>query len=267
VADRDHHSIGEVLALIQQDFPDVTISKIRFLESQGLLEPDRTQSGYRKFYDADVERLRWVLYQQRENYLPLKVIKDRLEREGDGTDGGRREASPAGSRAANPGPAASTPSSAPTPEPRPAPGAVAPVGVDGPDPLDAGPSSASMTADELAAACGLEVEAVHELSRFGLITSRQIGSADLFDADALIIAQLAAAFLGRGIEARHLKMYKVAADREAGFLEQIAGPLMGHRDQSTRAHAGAEVRELIALGDKLRSALLRRSVQELLGPT
>ncbi|MGC8463568.1 MAG: MerR family transcriptional regulator, partial [Acidimicrobiales bacterium] len=76
---RSYLSIGDVLTLLRQEFPDVTISKIRFLESQGLVNPERTPSGYRKFYDADVERLRWVLRQQREHFLPLKVIKDRLE--------------------------------------------------------------------------------------------------------------------------------------------------------------------------------------------
>src|SRR5512143_794964 len=79
VNDRSHLSIGEVLSLLQEEFPDVTISKIRFLESQGLLDPERTPSGYRKFYEADIDRLRWILRQQRENFLPLKVIKDRLE--------------------------------------------------------------------------------------------------------------------------------------------------------------------------------------------
>src|SRR5215217_7807211 len=76
-------SIGEVLALLKDEFPDVTISKIRFLESQGLLDPERTPSGYRKFYEPDVERLRWILHQQRENFLPLKVIKGRLDEAGD----------------------------------------------------------------------------------------------------------------------------------------------------------------------------------------
>ncbi|MEZ5262158.1 MAG: MerR family DNA-binding transcriptional regulator [Acidimicrobiales bacterium] len=79
VTDREHLSIGEVLSLLQAEFPDVTISKIRFLESQGLIDPERTPSGYRKFYDADVARLRWILVQQRDHFLPLKVIKDRLE--------------------------------------------------------------------------------------------------------------------------------------------------------------------------------------------
>ena len=73
-----HHSIGEVLALLQEEFPDVTISKIRFLEKEGLIDPERTPSGYRKFYDDDVACLRWILRQQRENYLPLKVIRERI---------------------------------------------------------------------------------------------------------------------------------------------------------------------------------------------
>ena len=78
-ADRPHRSIGEVLALLSGEFPDVTISKIRFLESQGLIAPERTPSGYRKFYDSDVERLRWILTQQKDNFLPLKVIREELD--------------------------------------------------------------------------------------------------------------------------------------------------------------------------------------------
>src|SRR6202011_3030577 len=91
VAERSHLSIGEVLSLLREEFPDVTISKIRFLESQGLLDPERTPSGYRKFYDDDVERLRWILRQQRENFLPLKVIKGRLS-----DHGGEEGVGPAG---------------------------------------------------------------------------------------------------------------------------------------------------------------------------
>ena len=89
--DRSYLSIGEVLALLQDEFPDVTISKIRFLESQGLLDPERTPSGYRKFYEDDIERLRWILRQQKDNFLPLKVIKDRLEDEQDPDESGAAE--------------------------------------------------------------------------------------------------------------------------------------------------------------------------------
>ncbi|MGH9107705.1 MAG: MerR family transcriptional regulator, partial [Acidimicrobiales bacterium] len=79
MANRSHLSIGEVLSLLHEEFPDVTISKIRFLEGQGLVDPERTPSGYRKFYETDIERLRWVLRQQRDAFLPLKVIKGRLD--------------------------------------------------------------------------------------------------------------------------------------------------------------------------------------------
>ena len=97
VAERGYLSIGEVLALLKEEFPDVTISKIRFLESQGLLDPERTPSGYRKFYDDDVERLRWILRQQREHFLPLKVIKGRLKTDpGDGTDADAELDAPSG---------------------------------------------------------------------------------------------------------------------------------------------------------------------------
>src|SRR5207245_8915429 len=108
VAEPPFLSIGEVLSLLKDEFPDITISKIRFLESQGLLDPERTPSGYRKFYEADVERLRWILRQQREHFLPLKVIKGRLAGEAseaepapaDGDEGGGRGAAVTGRRAA-----------------------------------------------------------------------------------------------------------------------------------------------------------------------
>src|SRR5579862_6912667 len=88
MSERSHLSIGEVLSLLRDEFPDVTISKIRFLESQGLVDPERTPSGYRKFYDHDVERLRWILQQQREHFLPLKVIRGRLTEDGEEGSGG-----------------------------------------------------------------------------------------------------------------------------------------------------------------------------------
>ena len=109
-ASGSHLSIGEVLALLQEDFPDVTISKIRFLESQGLIDPERTPSGYRKFYEADIARLRWILTQQRENFLPLKVIKDRLAAgEVDFSADLAPDAAPEGQAAGAPAPAGVTP--------------------------------------------------------------------------------------------------------------------------------------------------------------
>lgn len=243
MTERAHLSIGEVLALLQQEFPDVTISKIRFLESQGLLDPERTPSGYRKFYEPDVERLRWILRQQRENFLPLKVIKGRLEEAGD-------EAVP-------PQPPHLRAVGTPAPDAGPA---------SDPSALDAGMSSVSMTADELALASGLTREVLLDLEKFGLLAGRSVGASVLYDDDALLVAHAAAAFLRHGIEPRHLRMYKIGADREAGFLEQIVTPVLKQRNPAARRQAVETVEELTGLGQSLRAALLRESLRNLLGP-
>jgi len=244
MSDRAHLSIGEVLNLLQEEFPDVTISKIRFLESQGLLDPERTPSGYRKFYEPDVERLRWILRQQRENFLPLKVIKGRLEEAGD------HAVPPEPPRlAAVASPLASVLDPAPSPAP-----------------LDPGPTSVSMTADELAAAAGIGRDTLADLERFGLVTGRAVGQSTLYDDDALLVAQAAGAFLRHGVEPRHLRMYKVAVDREAGFLEQIVTPVLKQRNPAARRQAVETVEELTALGQRLRASLLRTALQGLLGP-
>lgn len=242
MTDRAHLSIGEVLNLLQEEFPDVTISKIRFLESQGLLDPERTPSGYRKFYEPDVERLRWILRQQRENFLPLKVIKGRLEEAGD------QAVPPEPSRlAAVASPLASVPDPVPAP-------------------IDPGPTSVSMTADELVAAAGIGRDTLVDLERFGLVVGRSVGQATLYDDDALLVAQVAGAFLRHGVEPRHLRMYKVAVDREAAFLEQIVTPVLKQRNPAARRQAVETVEELTALGQRLRASLLRAALQGLLGP-
>ena len=264
-----HLSIGEVLSLLQDEFPDVTISKIRFLESQGLIDPERTPSGYRKFYATDIERLRWILIQQRENFLPLKVIKDRLEEQpvGAPTGAGSSEASASGAiggtgsvtPVASDGgplpfaPVATAPSvrasmpagELPEPEERPQPIWMADlarntksVPEDAPRErkvqLDADVSEVNLTRAELEAAAGITAEALRELERFGLIVGRAMGDDTYYDGDSLIIARKAAAFIDHGIEARHLRMYKVAAEREAGFLEQLAMPLLKQRNPEAR---------------------------------
>lgn len=257
MSERAHLSIGEVLALLQEEFPDVTISKIRFLESQGLLDPERTPSGYRKFYEPDVERLRWILRQQRENFLPLKVIKGRLDEAGD------QAVPPEPPRLAAVG---SPLTAVPEPDPVPALGAVADAGMAAGSALDAGLTSVAMTAEELAAATGLTVETLAELERFGMLAGRSVGPTMLYDDDALLVAQVAAAFLRHGVEPRHLRMYKVAVDREAAFLEQIVTPMLKQRNPAARRQAVETVEELTALGQRLRASLLRSSLQGLLGP-
>ena len=256
--------------MVQQDFPDVTISKIRFLESQGLLEPERTSSGYRKFYDNDVERLRWILHQQRDNYLPLKVIKDRISNGFADRDRSAPTSSPAPVATAPDGAVEPAPEAPPEARPHHAdspaePAATTPTEPPPADPLDDGMSTVSMTGDELAAATGLTVTQIEELQAFGLIDSRPIGAADLYEGEALQVAKLAAEFVDRGIEIRHLKMYRTSAEREAGFYEQVVSPYAGRADAAARSRARTEVRELVRLGAELKASLLRRSLREQLG--
>ena len=280
-----HLSIGEVLNLLQPEFPDITISKIRFLESQGLIDPERTPSGYRKFYDGDIERLRWILIQQRENFLPLKVIKDRLAEgaatasrsepettpeadpvdDGTGTDTARRidtvedEALPSaptdgtaeGSGRAEPIWMADVAKANRANKNRPSRSGL----------LDSADSEVSLNGRELEAAAGLSAEALAELVQYGLIAGRNLGDDTYYDGDALIIARRAASFLAHGIEARHLRMYKVSAEREAGFLEQVAMPLLKQRNPQARQQAIDLVTELTELGDDLRGALLRANLR------
>jgi DNA-binding transcriptional MerR regulator len=359
--DRSHLSIGEVLSLLQEEFPDITISKIRFLESQGLLDPERTPSGYRKFYEADIDRLRWILQQQKDHYLPLKVIKDRLDETGpvrtaptattpadvDPVDGADPAPVPAPAMAATTSPARSparpgdrrnglsavalderpTPSSrsapprspAPPPAPQarvaerrpvetergladvadvieaPAPRPVAappaadptlrlsPTQPSSPETRSTGASrqrtrtggrsgaapdvgAVSFTADELSQASGLSARAVRELEGYGLLESYTVGDTSYYDADALIIARTAAGFLEHGIEARHIRSYKVAVEREAGLFEQIVLPLLKQRNPEAKRRATQTIAELMRLGDEMRGVLLRRGLRDHIPP-
>jgi DNA-binding transcriptional MerR regulator len=292
-----HLSIGEVLALLQEEFPDVTISKIRFLESQGLIDPERTPSGYRKFYAADIDRLRWILVQQRENFLPLKVIKDRLESaEGLPLDDAHPDpvaaaapAAPAPSVPAEPADSASPPAADPAPEPRPPTVRASMVAGEAPEPiwmadvvasrtartegsdisvtsssrgtLRPSDSETSLTGAELCEAAGISAESLRDLERFGLLAGHVFGNDTVYDGDAVAIATTCAHFIGHGIGARHLRMFKVSAEREAGFLEQVAMPLLKQRNPDARRHAVELVEELADLGHDLRAALLRANLR------
>ena len=447
---RSYLSIGDVLTLLRQEFPDITISKIRFLESQGLVNPERTPSGYRKFYEHDVERLRWVLRQQRENFLPLKVIKDRLDdgsaetptataaarapvtrdhdrdhdhRGGDSSDEGRHgdpvlvgqrvgadaesrthgseptgevpltlvgegsilrgigsagdtgpdEGSSDSSAARGPsapsrsggrppppaqrrtadrapllelvddgsttggrvpsesakdagGPAAAGAADDPPgraggsrgtgTEPRPATGTAAsggsttssstrkakptnagseavpgesptapksgakaanhpasqappaaPVqesGADRPSERRPAAGGVNMSAEELATASGLDVLVVRELQEYGLLAAVSVAGVEHFDEEALTVATVAAGFTRFGIEPRHLRLYKNAAEREAGFVEQVVLPLVRQRNPEARARAHETAEELTQLGQQLRGSLLRTALGNLL---
>ena len=465
-----HLSIGEVLSLVQEDFPDVTISKIRFLESQGLIAPERTGSGYRKFYGADIERLRWILRQQRDNFLPLKVIKKMLDdgvdlsgtmetqptlwaNTGEASDGGggsavpgsvgasgaappgdaigstsqvaaglssrsgdeaddeaddveraayrspshpavasaapksgssRRSTAAAGSRApeqtpprvtsknasagraersrsATPDPPSGSAATATTGDettsPRPdrtriSPGSStedrrattpesggasaqdpAPPGSSDPerpahstpadvvaalqeDPRSArrrrqkaagrqieseidpgtGPASGDATAaagatgapvpttpgpaaslaagasrdalfsaDELCENTGISAELLADLEQYGLVVAASLGGRSAYDSGAVDVARMAAKYAELGVEPRHLRMYKVSAEREAGFVEQLVVPLIKQRNPAARQLAVDRCDELIAMGAELHVALLRRQLRRIIG--
>jgi DNA-binding transcriptional MerR regulator len=434
VGERSYLSIGDVLALLRDEFPDITISKIRFLESRGLLVPERTPSGYRKFYDHDVDRLRWILRQQREHFLPLKVIKGRLEGaegaegpeslfdsgelppstgaeaveqghvaasngraatrengsirsdagrlatierhgagspaddehlarasasslghtrqggpalasvpDGGGSRGGRTashdahpsssghgpsaaeplaartaglppaespapsqppagagagdaEAAAAGdaatsASAASPehrvpaakrptaaqppaaapsgGPATAAPrldhepaGSLPAPVPRPDAGHT--PGGGGPSPLN-DLSGTTLTVSELANASGLSDAQVEELESFGMITGRPVAGVHCYDEEALVVAGLAASFAAFGVEARHLRLFKHAAERQAGLYSQIVMPLLRQRNPAARARALDDLRRLTELGASLQASYSRAALRDLAG--
>jgi DNA-binding transcriptional MerR regulator len=260
VNDRSYLAIGEVLALLQEEFPDVTISKIRFLESQGLINPERTPSGYRKFYPQDIDRLRFILHEQKEHFLPLKVIKDRLTT-GDVPveESAVTPAEPAEERLpiwmTRNHPAAQMAAVPSTPE----------------EPLPAGPPALSLveggsepvhlTFDELAAASGLTADELREVEGFGLLTHKQVGNARYYDDEALRVARTCSAFLRFGVEPRHLRSYRVAAEREAGLFEQVILPLVKQRNPQARADAATRLHELRRLGGELRDAMLRQALR------
>ncbi len=233
MADRSHLSIGEVLALLQDQFPDMTISKIRFLETQGLISPERTPSGYRKFFENDIERLRWILHQQRENFLPLKVIKERLA-------AGELDDMTPGTESNDSG------------------GQL--------DSLDKGQTAVSMSIDELATATGLNVRTIGELERYGLIACRSLGDSVYYDEDALIAARHSAAFIAFGVEPRHLRMYKLAAEREVAVFEQLVLPILKQRNAETRQQALSTLNRLVDLGGRMRGAMVRQALREHLDP-
>ncbi|MFE1466098.1 MerR family transcriptional regulator [Streptomyces nigra] len=219
-------SIGRVLTVLREEFPDVTISKIRFLESEGLVEPRRTPSGYRKFGPQDVERLRHVLRMQRDHYLPLKVIREHL----DAMERGEAAALPALCRQ------------------RDGDGILEPVEE---------PTAARLGRAQLLAAAGIEERELAEWESYGLITPLPDGA---YEAEAVTVATLVAE-LGRfGIEPRHLRVMKAAADREAGLVEQVVAPLKRHRNPQTRAHAEARAKELAGLTVRLHAALMQTAL-------
>jgi DNA-binding transcriptional MerR regulator len=226
-------SIGTVLNVLRDEFPEVTISKIRFLESEGLIEPQRTPSGYRKFSRADVDRLRYVLTAQRDHYLPLRVIKEHLE----ALDRGEPLPTAAGG-----------PGSVPPPP------AVDPDGGSGVPPL---------TAEQFARAAGLEPQQLADCVQFGLLATDADGRHPAAD---LPVARAAAGLARHGIEPRHLRVYRSGVEREAGLVEQLVAPVLRARSEEARTRATEKLRELATLSAQLHTALLEARLRDLLRP-
>ncbi len=226
-------SIGEVLGQLRSDHPDVTISKIRFLEDEGLIKPERTASGYRKFSREDVGRLRYVLSAQKDHYLPLRVIKEHL----DAIDRGLEPPTLGGGG------------------PRVPRALVAAEGMPGPQAFRPDASEIRLSRRELLDAAGLEAEQLDQLEQYGLIGPRQGGSH--YDGDALVVAKTVAEMARFGIEARHLRPFKAAADREIGLVEQVVTPLVRQRGPEARARADEVARELASLSVKLHATLVK----------
>ncbi len=286
-------SIGEVLGLLLEDFPDVTISKIRFLESQGLISPERTASGYRKFYDPDVELLRVILTEQKSNYLPLRVIKDRLETgEIDPTgerlrpDEGAADASePAddateqvevpsesvsshpASRAAGNGHAQPETDATPSRETVAEPEAATVEERAVPD-AEPAPNEPAVTATvmsgvlldraELCSMVKMSESELDQLESFGIVAARDGSTPALYGDDAVEIAKPACEFLRAGVDARHLRNWRTSAEREASLYEQLVTPRFRQRNPESHAQALDQLKRLDVLGGDLRSAITRQ---------
>ena len=225
---RNFMSIGEILVTLKTEFPDITISKIRFLEGEGLIDPERTPSGYRKFRENDVDRLRMVLRMQRDEYLPLKVIKERLQKTEEGPVAPRASSADAGEELATP-----------------------PIGL-------------QMTAEELSTATGVDRNRIRELQSFGILCSHGENGRPYYDGDDFIVLSIAKDFFRYGIEPRHLSMYRHFAEREATFFESIVMPVLRQKNPDARRTAAENLADLATLSRKLKQALLRANLRQYL---
>ena len=219
---RNYQSIGEVLVNVKTEFPDITISKIRFLESEGLITPERTPSGYRKFYPDDVERLKSILRLQRDEYLPLKVIKERLLKADSGDDDDEPTLEQATSGMDTDG---------------------------GGEDLAEAPTGLQMSLEEMAAATGIVCTHGPEGGRY-------------YDGDDYVTLSIVKDFLRFGIEPRHLTMYKHFADRESAFFEALVAPTLRQKNPDARRAATQTLGELTTTSRKFKQALLRNALRD-----
>jgi DNA-binding transcriptional MerR regulator len=232
---RNYQSIGEVLVSVKTEFPDITISKIRFLEAEGLIEPERTPSGYRKFYGHDVDRLKSILRMQRDEYLPLKVIKERLVRQDAGADDS--DVGGTGDGEVDEGTAAI-------------------------EEIAEAPTGLQMSLEEMSTATGIDRDRIKELESFGIVRSHGPEGGRYYDGDDFIILSIVKDFFRFGIEARHLTMYKHFADRESTFFDQIVAPTLRQKNPDARRTAAQTLADLSVTSRKFKQALLRTNLRE-----
>jgi DNA-binding transcriptional MerR regulator len=227
-SERKSLSIGEAINTLRGEFPDLTVSKVRFLEAQGLIDPDRSPSGYRMFTQDDIDRLRYVLSEQRDHFLPLKVIKSKLT----SWDRGEQE----------------TPQ-----ETGPAPEAYF------------GGAGVSMAADELSRASGLTRDQIDELVAQQVLNPVEVGDGrHIFRDEDLAIARSAHRLFTRGFEGRHIRSLRLAADREVDLLSQLVTPLLHHRNPKNRRRAAEVLADGATAGAKLQENLVRARLRRLL---
>ncbi len=231
----DRRSIGQVLKILVDEFPDISISKIRFLESEGLLAPERAPSGYRRYSDRDISRLRYILDVQKNHYLPLKVIREHLDMMDSGQEPPAIEP-PAAEPVSSPVSAAKPPVArpgAPTPPP-----ARRPI---------------HLSRRELLRLSGLTDASLSELERHSLVVPRR-GTA-FYGRDALTVAVVARKLAAYGMDARHLRAVKQAAEREVGLIE-VAVTTNTRRGNASR-QAAQEVMQLVL---HAHAAIVRQSI-------
>jgi len=235
-------SIGAVLESLRPDFPDVTISKIRFLEAEGLVTPQRSGSGYRRFTAYDCARLRFILTAQRDHYLPLKVIKSQLDAQPDGAL-----------------PETGTSYGVPRLVQVPANG----DGADGSayDTAAVAPAQVRLSREDLLSRSGIDEDLLGALIKAGVVTS---GPGGFFDEHMVVTAQCAKALADYGVEPRHLRAFRSAADRQSDLIAQIAGPIDKTRKAGARDRADDVAREVAALAITLHTSLIKSAVRDVL---
>ncbi len=230
MSEQELFNISQVCENLIGEFPELTVSKIRYLESQGLISPLRTESGYRKFSTDDLEQLVWVLRQQRDYFVPLRTLKERLERNGVDFKSSA-ESNTSDSKV-----------------------------VGGKDPVVTG---ISLDIDGLSRASGVPPQKIQELIELGVVKGRQVGSKEIFEGDSLLTIRAAKRLFELGMETRHLRMYLVAAQREAGVIEQLFSAKTKSGDVESRTEAKRELDEVVVLGREIHKCLLKLSLDGL----